>query len=206
MALVPLALVLAAPSFLFPSSPLDTRPGPPAATIPADLGAGRNAEAISACFGIIEQDPADVAAYAWLFQALEETPAQARAAAVLDASRHMEKLLREHPGDVHYQYGSGVLYRMQDKPALAHERLKESISRGADFMDAYSELVNGYRTSQDIEDTAAFLRARLKLSPDNAFLHQSIGLVHYYSSEYHDARASLEKAVGLFRGRGAPGR
>ena len=72
-------------------------------------------------------------------------------------------------------------------------------------MDAYSELVNGYRTSQDIEDTAAFLRARLKLSPDNAFLHQSIGLIHYYSSEYHDARASLEKAVGLFRGRGARG-
>ncbi len=200
-----IALALAAPSFLFPASPFDTRPGPPATTIPADLGAGRNAEAISACFGIIERDPADVAAYAWLFQALEETPAQARAAAVLDASRHLEKLLREHPGNVHYQYGSGVLYRMQDKPALAHERLKESISGGADFMDAYSELVNGYLTSRDIEDTAAFLRARLKLSPDNAFLHQSIGLIHYYSSDYYDARASLEKAVGLFRGSGARG-
>ena len=204
-ALVPLALVLAAPSFLFPSSPLDTRPGPPAATIPADLGAGRNAEAISACFGIIERNPADVSAYAWLFQALEETPAQARAAAVLDAARRMEQLLREHPGNSNYHYGSGVLYRMQDKPVLAHEHLRESISRGADFMDAYLGLVNEYRTNQDIEDTAVFLRKRLKLSPDNAFLHQSIGLVHYYSSEYHDARDSLEKAVGLFRGRGARG-
>ncbi len=205
MALIPLALGLAAPSFLFPTSPLDTRPGPPAATIPADLGAGRNAEAISACFGIIERNPADVSAYAWLFQALEETPAQARAAAVLDAARRMEELLREHPENARYHYGSGVLCRMQDKPALAHERARESISLGADFMDAYSELVNGYRTSRDIEDTAAFLRARLKLSPDNAFLHQSIGLIHYYSSEYHDARDSLEKAVGLFRGRGARG-
>ena len=205
LALVPLALVLAAPFFLFSSSPLDMRSGPPAATIPADLGSGRNAEAVSACFGIIERDPADVTAYAWLFQALEETPAPAGAAAVLAAARRMEQLLKEHPGNVYYHYGLGVICRMQGKPALAHEHLRESISLGADFMDVYGELVNGYLTKQDIEDTAAFLRARLKPSPDSAFLHQSIGLIHYYSSEYHDARASLEKAVGLFRRKGARG-
>jgi CHAT domain-containing protein/tetratricopeptide (TPR) repeat protein len=199
MAFVALALILAVPSFPYPT------PEPPPASILADIKSGRNAEAVSACFGTIERNPADVSAYPWLFQALEETPAPAGAAAALDAGRHMERLVQEHPENVQYHYGLGVICRIQGKLALAQEHLRKSISLGADFMDVYSELVNGYLTKQDIEDTAAFLRSRLELAPDNAFLHQSIGLVHYYSSEYQDARASLEKAGALFSKRGARG-
>jgi CHAT domain-containing protein/tetratricopeptide (TPR) repeat protein len=199
MAFVALALVPAVPSFPFPA------PEPPPASILADLKSGWNAEAVSACFGIIERSPADVSAYPWLFQALEEMPAPARAAAALDAGRHMERLVQEHPENVNYRYGWGVICRIQGNHALAQEHLRKSISLGADFMDVYSELVNGYLTKQDIEDTAAFLRARLELASDNAFLHQSIGLIQYYSSEYQDARASLEKAGALFRKKGARG-
>ncbi len=216
---VPLAFVLAAPSFAQPAEdpPLRTvmsdfsprspgsEPESPAAAILADLKAGRNAEAVSRCFGIIERTPADVAAYAWLFQGLEETPAPAGPAAVLAAARRMERLVREHPENAYYHYGSGVICRIQHEPAQASEHLKKSVSLGADFMDVYGELVNGYVTRQDIDDTAAFLGARLELRPDDPFLHQSIGLVHYYSSEYQAARASLEKALALFRKRGARG-
>lgn len=199
MGFAALALVLAVPSVMYPG------PEPPPASILADLKSGRNAEAVSACFGIIERSPTDVSAYPWLFQALEETPAPAGAAAALDAERQMERLARGHPDNVRYLYGLGVIRMMQGKRALAREHLRKSISLGADFMDVYSELVNGYLTRQDIDDTAAFLRARLEVAPDNAFVHQSIGLIHYYSSEYQDARASLEKAGALFHAKGARG-
>jgi CHAT domain-containing protein/Tfp pilus assembly protein PilF len=187
------------------SSPLDSQPGSESASILADLRSGRNAEAISACLGIIERNPSAMSAYAWLFQALEEMPVSARAAAVLMATQRIERLLQEHPGNVYYHYGLGVAYQKQNKFALAREHLRKSISLGGNFRDVYGELVNCYLTKKDIEDTAAFLLARLKQSPDNAFLHQAIGLVHYYSSEYHAAYASLEKARTIFHETGARG-
>ena len=120
-------------------------------------------------------------------------------------TQRIERLLQDRPGNVYYHYGLGVAYQKQNKYALAREHLKKSISSGGDFRDVYSELVNCFLTKKDIEDTAAFLRARLIQSPDNAFLHQAIGLVHYYSSEYYDAHASLEKARAIFHEKGARG-
>ena len=121
------------------------------------------------------------------------------------ATQRIERLLREHPGNVYYHYGLGVAYQKQNKFALAHEHLRKSISLGGDFREVYGELVNCYLTKKDIEDTAAFLRSRLNESPDNPFLHQAIGLVHYYSSEYQEAHASLEKARVMFHEKGARG-
>ncbi len=174
-----------------------------AGSIRSDLRAGRNAQAVFSCLGIIERYPAALPAYAWLFQALEETPDSARASAVPATVRRLERLLQERPGNVYYHYGLGVASRLLDKPAQADEYLRKSISSGADFHEVYSELVSSYLTNKDIEDTAAFLRSQLLLHPDHAFLHQAIGLVHYYSSEYPEARASLEKALALFRERGS---
>jgi tetratricopeptide (TPR) repeat protein len=143
------------------SSPLDSQPGSESASILADLRSGRNAEAISACLGIIERNPSAMSAYAWLFQALEEMPVSARAAAVLMATQRIERLLQEHPGNVYYHYGLGVAYQKQNKFALAREHLRKSISLGGNFRDVYGELVNCYLTKKDIEDTAAFILARL---------------------------------------------
>ena len=191
----------------FPGADSPPRPetAKPSSLILADLRSGRNADVISACLGIIERNPADVSAYDWLFQALEQTPAAARAAAVLMVTQRIERLFQSRPGNVYYHYGLGVSYQKQNKFALAREHLKKSISSGGDFRDVYGELVNGYLTKKDIEDTAAFLRARLKQSPNNAFLHQALGLVHFYSSEYYDAHASLEKARAIFHERGERG-
>ncbi len=215
----PLALAIVLPPFLYPdagspprtritepsSSPLESRKESFGASILADLRSGRNAEAISKCLGIIERNPADVAAYAWLFQALEGTPASARAAAVLTATERLERLLQEHPENVYYHYGRGVAYQKQNKSDLAREHLRKSVSLGGDFQEVYGELVNSYLTRKDIDDTAAFLRTRLKQSPDNPFLNQALGLVHYYSSEYQNAQASLERARAKFHERGARG-
>ena len=100
--LLALALVPAAPSFLVPAPPssslLEPRSRSLAPAILADLRSGRNAEVVSGCFRIIERNPADAPAYAWLFQALEETPAPARTAALPAAARRMERLLQEQPG------------------------------------------------------------------------------------------------------------
>ena len=200
-------VVLAALAAAASASPLllDPRQEPSPSAIVADLKSGRNAEAVSACLARIERSPADVTAYAWLSQALEGTPPSVRGAAVRMAAERIERLLRQDPENVYFHYGLGVAHQRQNSLALAREHLKKSISLGGDFGDVFRELVDAYRTKQDIEDTAAFLRARLEGSPDNAFLHQAIGRVHYYSSEYQDARASLEKARAMFREKGVRG-
>jgi CHAT domain-containing protein/Tfp pilus assembly protein PilF len=183
---------------------LAPHPASPAAGPPpvlALLRARRSGEAIAACLESIERNSADLTAYAWLWQALDQLKGPSATAAVLKTAQFLDRLAREHPADSHYRYGLGVAYRMQRNLPLARRRFKESISLGADFWEVYEELANSYLARADIDDTADFLRSGLMQNPSGAYLHQALGLVHYYSSEYRDARVSLERALALFQER-----
>ncbi len=163
------------------------------------LRAGKGTEAVAACLESIEKNPADLPAYSWLSQAFDQMGETAACAAALTAERRLELLVQGHPSDPYCRYGLGLVHRWRRNFTLARRHFKESISRGADFWEVYEELANCYLAREDIEDTAAFLRAALLGKPGCAYLHQASGLTHYYSSEYRAARVSLEKALALFR-------
>lgn len=182
------------------SRQLDTTAGQGPDQIPAELMAGSYAGTVSACLEIIERSPSEVSAYSWLCQALEQEAEPARSAATLDATRRLTRLASDHPGNAFHQYGLGLLYKMQRDFTLARQHLRDSILLGP-FWQACEELANCYESKADINETTDFLRATLKLFPSNPFLLEALGLCHFYSSEYSEALAALEKARTIFHDR-----
>jgi CHAT domain-containing protein/Tfp pilus assembly protein PilF len=183
------------------SRQLDRTVGQGPDQISAELMAGSYAGTVSACLEIIERSPAEVSAYSWLCQALEHESGPARAVATLDATRRLTLQANAHPGNTFYQYGLGLLYKLQKDFPLARQHLRKSILLSV-FWQACEELVNCYMSEADIKETADFLRVTLKLFPSNPFLLQALGLCHFYSSEYSDALVALERARTIFHVRG----
>lgn len=168
----------------------------------ADLRAGRYAEAIAACLDLIEKNPAGINAYGRLVQALDKQAEPAASAAAAEAARRLERWLKDRPDNAFYEYGLGLIREKQNDFPAALRHLKASILLGASFREAYEELATCYQSKEDMDETAGFLREALKKFPGNPFLFEAIGRIHYYSSEYVEAFAALEKARAILHERG----
>ncbi|MEN6312227.1 MAG: hypothetical protein ABFD80_11900, partial [Acidobacteriota bacterium] len=170
--------------------------------IQADVRAARRVAAVTACLDSIEKNPAAISAYGKLVQALDEVTGPDGPTATAEAVRRIERLLRRDPQNAYYEYGIGLIDKARlDFPA-ARAHLKASILLGAPFREAYEGLTTCYLSKEDMDETAGFLREALKKFPGNPFLFEAIGRIHYYSSEYVEAFAALEKARAILHERG----
>jgi CHAT domain-containing protein/tetratricopeptide (TPR) repeat protein len=168
----------------------------------AKIRAGRHDEVISVGLDAVETNPADLSSYSLIFLSLEQTGSPADTAAAEHVAQAFERLLRARPGEAHYLYAEGAAYLRLGDVARGRRQLRMSIASGADFWEAYDELVNGYAEEDDIIETAGFLEESLRRSPSNPLLLQAAGIVHYYLSEYQEAFDCLEKALRIYQARG----
>jgi CHAT domain-containing protein/Flp pilus assembly protein TadD len=166
------------------------------------IKAGRHEELISDSLKAFERDPASASAFDRLLRIMEQSGSAAVDAAVPDVVRVFGKLLAAHPGNARIHYGLGVACMKLGDFGRARAQFEASILSGADFWEVFEDLSNAYLTEADIRKTLVFLEARLGKNTMNPFVHQAIGVLHYYSSEYHEAFVSLEKAREIFRARG----
>ena len=163
---------------------------------------GRREESISDSLRAFERDPASVSSFKRLLRILEQTGSPSIEAAIPDVVRVLEGLVAAHPGNARFHYGLGVARMRLGDLNLARAQFEASILSGAEFWEVFEDLANAYLSEADIQKTLAFFRARLEQSAMDPFLHQAVGLLRYYSSEYREAFASLEKAREIFRAKG----
>jgi CHAT domain-containing protein/uncharacterized protein HemY len=133
---------------------------------------------------------------------MEQAGAPDLEAAVPDVIRVLQKVVADHPRSARFRYGLGVAYLRRGDLDQARAQFEAGILSGADFWAVYEALADAYLTEADIRKTLAFLESRSERNATDPFLLQAIGLLRYYSSEYSEAFASLEKARGIFRARG----
>ena len=164
--------------------------------------AGRHEESVSDCLKSFERDPAGASTLEGLLRALEQAGAPDVEAAVPDVIRVLQKVVADHPRSARFRYGLGVAYLRRGDLDQARAQFEAGILSGADFWGVFEALADAYLTEADIRKTLAFLGSRLEWNATDPFLLQAIGLLRYYSSEYSEAFASLEKARGIFRARG----
>jgi len=163
---------------------------------------GRREEPLSDSLRAFERDLSSVVAFDRLLRIMEQAGTPAVDAAVPEVVRVFKKLVEIRPGDARIHYGLGVaLMRMGDLDQ-ARSQFEAGILSGADFWGVFEDLADSYRTEADIRKTLAFLGTRLGHDPANPFLHQSIGVLRYYSSDYRGALASLHEARAIFRAKG----
>ena len=163
---------------------------------------GRREESVSDSLRAFERDPASVFAFKRLLWILEQTGSPSVEAAVPNVVRVFERSVAAYPGNPRFHYGLGVARMKQGDFDRARAEFEASILAGAEFWEVFEDLANAYLSEADIQETSAFFRARLERNAMDPFLHQAVGLLHYYSSEYHEAFASLEKAREIFRAKG----
>ena len=168
----------------------------------ADVKAARRVAAVTACLDSLEKNPAEVAAYGRLVQALDEVPGSDGPAATAEAARRLERWREAQPKNPYYEYGLGIISKQLNDFPAAHAHLRASILFGASFREAYEELATCYQSKADIDEDGAFLRGVLKLSPANPFALEAMGLIHYYSSEFAEALDALGKARTILHARG----
>jgi CHAT domain-containing protein len=169
---------------------------------PAALKARRYAEVILACLNAIERDPGDAASFFWLAQALEQQGESSGSSAILQVAARLDALARDHPDEINFGYGLGLLEKAQGNFARARILFEDAISRGASFWPVYQEYVTSYRTKSDLDAIAGFLGTLLDSWPSDPLVLQAAGRIAFYRSEFPEALGILEQARALFHEEG----
>lgn len=159
---------------------------------------GRYDRVISGCRDIIYQDYTFFRAYKLLVQASKEKSRQSSSENELKKTiNFFQRLIENSPANYYYYYGLGLCYKKKKNYLKAIENLEKSIKLGADFWDVYEELITYCRHKKDLERTRDFFITNIKFASSNSHLYQGLGLIHFMLSDYSQALANLEKALGM---------
>lgn len=181
------------------------------ASIPSVGGLGRVAE--SRRISALQRAGDDVAAEAALRNALRETPGEADFLIALgdivrgrgdfdEAILHYSNAIKQgssrQNGDWYVYFARGVSYEQVGDWSSAEFDLRKALQINPDEASVlnylgYSWIDRGVHT----EDAKQMIEKAVELSPDDGFIMDSYGWVHYLTGDYEKAVELLEKAVRM---------
>ena len=115
----------------------------------------------------------------------------------------MDKLIASKPDDAAAYYDLGLIYGSAGDEVQAVKSMELAIERDKDHASALNYVGYSWADSgQKLEQAEAYVRRAVELRPNDGYITDSLGWVHYQrglkalgAGEAEDARASFEEAV-----------
>jgi tetratricopeptide (TPR) repeat protein len=105
---------------------------------------------------------------------------------------------KKFPADAALQFNIGVIYDKMGNKAASIERLKKTIALAPDDAQALNYL--GYTYAEmgvNLEEAEKYLIKAVSLKPDEGFIIDSLGWVHFKMKRYNEAIRELKHALVL---------
>jgi len=141
----------------------------------------------------IKVDPNYHYAYRKIAQAFDAQKQKAPS----NALPYFETLKSRYPNNAVVYYGLGLAYQRQALNEKALENLQTSIKLNADFAEAYSQLVEAYKSMKRLSEAEMFMQEWIAQKPDNAVAHYGLGYVYQLQSQWEKGLASQNQAQAL---------
>lgn len=159
---------------------------------------GSYEEVISGCKNVILKDSSFCRAYELLIQTSSELSEKSTLGNKLEQTiQFFQELKEDNPNNFYYLYGLGLAYKYGKNYPRAKENLEKSISLGADFWEVYEELIPYCEDKEELENEIVFFGEKIKQYPENFYLYQGLGYLHFWLDDYGPSLKYFQQALRL---------
>lgn len=164
---------------------------------------GRYDRVVPGCKKIIADDCSFLRAYELLVQASSDLSTHSSSSDELNLTRQfLLDLSKKEPDNPYYHYGLGLAYKYGGDYSTCKAHLERCIKLGADFWEVFEELIPYYKSKEELETAMGFLKEIKKKQPENFFLDQGLGYLHFWLDDYDPALKYYRQALKLQRIKG----
>jgi len=117
--------------------------------------------------------------------------------AIEETARFFDLRLEEQPDNPYFLYGRGTAAKLAGDYKGAVRNLEAGIKAGARFREIFEEVIPYYRTKHELLQAIELLEEVLARNPENSFLHQGLGAIHFWLDDYGPSEKHLRQALKL---------